>query len=149
LLEQSLALYREVGARSDIAAVLGLLGRVALLEGSAEQADQLYVDSLHLWWELSNRLGIAFCLEGWAEVALAQDQPTRVARLCAAAAVLRDAIGAPLWPVEQARYNRTVAAAQAQLDEAAFTAAWEEGRALPLGQVIGEALDEPFMSSRA
>jgi predicted ATPase len=141
LLEQSLALYREIGARGDIAAVLALLGRVALIEGDAERADHLYADSLHLWEELSNRLGIASCLEGWAEVALAQDRPARVARLCAAAAALRDAIGALMWPVERASYNRTLAAAQAQLDAAAFAAAWEEGRALPLEEAVALALE--------
>jgi hypothetical protein len=149
LLEQSLALYQEIGARNGSATVLGLQGRVALREGDAAQADQLYAASLRLWRELSNRLGIASSLEGWAEVALAQDRPARVARLCAVAASLREAIGSPLWPVEQARYDRTVAVARAQVDETAFAAAWEEGRALPLEQIIGEVLDEPNIASRA
>jgi predicted ATPase/tetratricopeptide (TPR) repeat protein len=141
LLEQSLALYGEIGARAGIAPVLGLLGRVALLEGDAVRADQRYAASLRLWRELSDRPGIASCLDGWAEVALAQDRPTRVARLCAAAAALRDAIGAPLWPVERARYDRTVAAARAQLDEGAFAAAWEEGRALSMEDAVTLALE--------
>jgi tetratricopeptide (TPR) repeat protein len=149
LLEQGLALHREIGARVGIAADLGLLGRVALLEGDAEGAEQCYAASLRLWRELSDRLGIASCLEGWAEVALAQGRPTRAARLGAAAAALRDAIGALLWPVERTRYDRTVTAARVQLDEVAFAAAWEEGRALPLGQVMGEALDEPVVTSRS
>jgi hypothetical protein len=149
LLEQSLALYREIGGRVGSAHVLGLQGRVALLEGDAEQAAQLYAASLRIMWELSNRLGVASRLEGWAEVALAQDRPTRVARLCAAAAALREAIGAPQWPIQRARFDRTVAAARAQVDEAAFAAAWEEGRALPLEQVIGDVLGEPHITSRA
>ncbi len=140
LLEQGLALYREIDARDGIANVLGLLGRVALLEGDAERAAQYYAASLRIMGELSNRLGIASCLEGWAEVALAQGRPARAARLCAAAATLRDAIGAPLWPVERARYDRTVAAARAQLDAAAFAAAWEEGRALSMEDAVTLAL---------
>jgi predicted ATPase/transcriptional regulator with XRE-family HTH domain len=147
-LEQSLALYRELGARAGIASALGRLGRVALLEGDAVGAEQCYAASLRLWRELSDRRGIATCLESWAEVALVQGRPTRAARLCAAAAALRDAIGAPLWPVERARYDRTVTTARAQLDGAAFAAAWDEGRALPLEQVMGEALDELGVTSR-
>jgi predicted ATPase/DNA-binding XRE family transcriptional regulator len=136
LLEQSLALSREIGALDGNANVLGLLGRVALLEGDVERAGQLYAAGLRIMGELSNRRGIASCLEGWAEVALALDRPTRVARLCAAAAALREAIGAPLWPAERARYDRTVAAARTQLDASAFAAAWEEGRALSIEDAV-------------
>ena len=39
-----------------------------------------------------------------------------------------------------AEYDRTVAAIQTQLDEAAFAAAWAEGRALTLEQAIAYAL---------
>ena len=140
LLEQSLALQRELGARAGIAILVGLLGRVSLQEGEAEGAEQGYAASLRLWRELSDRRGIAACLEGWGEVALARDRPARVVHLCAAAAALREAIGAPPWPIEQARYERTVATARAQLGEAAFAAAWDEGRALAIEDAITLAL---------
>ena len=46
-----------------------------------------------------------------------------------------------LLPDERACYERSVAAARAQLDEAAFAAAWAEGRAMTLEQAILFALD--------
>ena len=42
----------------------------------------------------------------------------------------------------RADYDRIVAAARAQLDEAAFDVAWAAGRALTLDEAIAEALRE-------
>jgi hypothetical protein len=41
------------------------------------------------------------------------------------------------------RYERTMAIARTQLDEAGFNTAWAEGRALTLSQAIALALEEP------
>ena len=49
-------------------------------------------------------------------------------------------IGAQLNQVERPSYERTLAAAHAQLDEAAFVTAWAAGQAIPLDQRIIEAL---------
>ncbi len=38
--------------------------------------------------------------------------------------------------------GRAIAAIRGQLDEATFAAAWAAGRAMPLAQVIAEALGE-------
>ena len=55
---------------------------------------------------------------------------------------LLDAIGAR-WPLNYvASRERTRATICATLGEAAFTAAHEEGRAMPLEQAIAAALDE-------
>jgi DNA-binding NarL/FixJ family response regulator len=53
-----------------------------------------------------------------------------------AAEALREAIGTPLPPVERATYERSIAAARAQLGEEAFAAAWQEGRTMTLEQVL-------------
>ena len=57
-----------------------------------------------------------------------------------AAAALRDAIGAPLPPSEQADYERNLAAAQAG-DADTFAAAWSAGGAMALEQTVDYALD--------
>jgi len=48
----------------------------------------------------------------------------------------------PLEPIHRVEYDRTVAAIQTQLNEAAFAAAWAEGRAMTLEQAIAYALSE-------
>jgi DNA-binding NarL/FixJ family response regulator len=45
-----------------------------------------------------------------------------------------------LPPGEREPHERSVAAVHAALDDAAFAAAWEAGRALPLDEVVAEAL---------
>lgn len=56
-----------------------------------------------------------------------------------AAGALRQAIGAPRPPNEQAECDRALAGLRADLGEEAFVAAWTEGRALPLEEAIAAA----------
>ena len=79
---------------------------------------------------------IASSLEGWAGVEVAQGQPMWAARLWGAAEALREAIRAPLPPIERADYERAVAAACRSLGEQAFAAAWAQGRSMSLDQVL-------------
>jgi len=67
----------------------------------------------------------------------------RSARLLSAAETLLDTIGLSLaaWPEMRADYDRYVAAARAQLDEATFAAAWAQGRAMTLDQAVAYALE--------
>ena len=71
-----------------------------------------------------------------ASVLAIQGEPARAARLWGAAEALRETMGAGIWPVERALYERSVAAARALFEERAFAAAWAEGRTMPLEQVL-------------
>ena len=81
---------------------------------------------------------------GIGGVASAAGPAERGARLLSAADTLLDSIGLSLaaWPETRADFDRYVAAARAQLDEATFAAAWAAGQALTLDQAIAEALGE-------
>jgi DNA-binding CsgD family transcriptional regulator len=57
-------------------------------------------------------------------------------RLWGAADALREAMGTPIPPVYRADYERSVAAARAQLGEKAFAAAWAEGRSMTPEQAL-------------
>jgi len=70
---------------------------------------------------------------------MGQGQPLSAARLYAAAAALRDAIGAPLAPTDRASYERRLADVRVQLEAAPFEAAVTEGRAFTLAQAIAAA----------
>ena len=80
-------------------------------------------------------------LEGLARVALAQGRMERAARLCVAAAALREDIGWNLPPAKRAGHDRTVAAVRGALGEEAFAAAWARGYALPLEEAITDAVN--------
>jgi tetratricopeptide (TPR) repeat protein len=139
LSEESLALRRELGDVCGIADSLNSLGLVMRERGNYERATALYEECLTLYRHVGDRWGSAMCVEGLAAVASAQGQPERAVQLFAAAAALREAIGAPLAPADQAGYDRTIAALQATLGDNAFAAAWALGRTLPLEQVATRA----------
>jgi predicted ATPase/class 3 adenylate cyclase/Tfp pilus assembly protein PilF len=143
--EESLEIEQELGNRRGIATALGSLGMVALSHGEHAQARTLYQESLGLYREVGDQSEIAECLEGLAGVAGAQGEAVRAARLFGAADALREAVGVPREPADPTGVARHLAAARAALGEAAFDAAWAEGRGMALEEAVGEAL-APFES---
>ena len=49
---------------------------------------------------------------------------------------MREEVGAPLLPSERPRYERQVTAVRAAIGDAAFSLAWQEGRAMTLERAI-------------
>jgi hypothetical protein len=81
-------------------------------------------------------------LEDYAGLAARQQQWERAARLLGAAEGVCAKIGAAPPLAEREEYERAVRGAHAALGEAAFAAAWAEGRAMSLEQAMGAALEE-------
>ncbi len=137
--ERALTLYRSINVHADIPSALHNLAYVALARGEAERARTLFRDALDQHVRLENEHGITECLAGLAAVAAVTGAPERAARLFGAAAALREAASAMIWPAEQAENARYTARAQAQLDPAAWAAAWQAGRALTLADAVNLA----------
>jgi predicted ATPase/DNA-binding XRE family transcriptional regulator len=137
-LEESLRLLRALDEKTGIALALHELGLIACAQGNQGRAAQLLRDGLALAWSIGDRRRAAFCLEGLA--ATWAHRPLDAARLLGTAAALREALGAPLPPAEQAGYERTFTAARAGADPAAFAAAWGIGQTTPIEQAIEQAL---------
>jgi tetratricopeptide (TPR) repeat protein len=148
LWEESLLQQRANGDMYGVAMVLAHCGMVALDQGDNLRAGAHVAESLSLQRELGDRWQIALTLELSAGLAAAAGQQPddaqsgglRAARLFGAAEALREILGAPILPHNQEYYQRRVAAARAQFDEATFAAAWAAGRAMTLDQAITEAL---------
>ena len=79
-------------------------------------------------------------LECFACAAAAQFQAERSLRLAGAAAALRQNIGAPLTPAEQAKLEAILDPARLALANTAGATAWLEGWALPVEKVIEDVL---------
>ena len=145
LSEDGLALFRELEDKSGIARALGTLGWVALQQNAIERAISLFEQSLEIYCQLGDKRDIAYLIEAFAAACARAPQVViaaqRTARLFGAAAALRDAIGVRLPPSDRSLYEPYLAAAHAQLDEAAFSAAWAEGEVLALDEAISEALN--------
>ena len=89
---------------------------------------------------MQRKRGIARLLECFACTAAAQENSERSLRLAGAAAALRQNIGAPLPPPDRLRIEEEIEPARAAMGNAASSAAWRSGWALPLDIAIDEAL---------
>jgi hypothetical protein len=89
-----------------------ILGSLAREQGNYSAAHSLYAESIKLFQELDHKRGIARLLECSACSAAAQREAERSLRLAGAAAALRQNIGAPLTPAEQAKLEASLHAAR-------------------------------------
>jgi DNA-binding CsgD family transcriptional regulator len=130
-----------LASQDDCARALWGLGHLALRQGDLTEAHATYEESIRLLHghRLVPRLKcvLASSLEGLGEIAQAVGQVAWAVRLYASADAAHAVHGyyTPLL-LEQPYYDRTLAAARAQLGEKAFTAAWEKGQAMTPQQVI-------------
>jgi non-specific serine/threonine protein kinase len=140
LLEESLALHRGVGERAGIARLLGYQSVVALFGRDYARAGALSRECMTLYREAGDVWAIGRYLPVLAGVVFARGQAERAASLLAAAAALRERLGAPLPPAFQSSHDRTIAAVRRSLGEPAFVAAWAAGAAMPIEDALAEAL---------
>src|SRR5580693_5514563 len=140
LYQQGLGIFRELGDRWGIAGTLADLGSLAREQENYPAAHSLYAESVKLFQELDHKRGIARLLECSASLAAAQREAERSLRLAGAAAALRQHIGAPLTPAEQAKLEASLRAAREALTNTVGTKAWLEGWALPVEKAIEEVL---------
>lgn len=138
LYQQALTIFRELGDRWGIAATLADLGILANEQRNYAIAYLLYRESIRTFQQLDHKRGIARLLECFATSAAAQLECEL--RLAGAAAALRQSIGAPLTPAEQAKLETTLQAARQALTHTAGATAWLEGWAMPVEKAIEEVL---------
>ncbi len=135
LLEQSHTLWQNVGNQGMLASTHALLGKVLAAQGDHTAARTMYEESLLRDLAV---VDIAPTIEGLAVVVAEQSETLWAVRLLAAAAALRDSLGTPLPPVSRADYERSLAAARAQLGEQAFAVVWAEGRGMTWEQALAD-----------
>ena len=132
LLQESLTIRRQLGDKAGLALSLNTLADVVLDEGKFEEARPLLDESLTLNREIGDQTAIAYLIEDYAGLAAAEGQPGKALRLAGFAAALRESLGAPLPPSEQARVDRMLVPARSALAEAEVATAWEAGRTLQM-----------------
>ena len=91
------------------------------------------------WREVPER-GVARVLESIVGAAVALSQPGRALRLAGAAAALRESLGVPLSPIEQAKLKLSLEPAWKSLGKLGGGAVWTEGQTMPLQRAIEYAL---------
>jgi non-specific serine/threonine protein kinase len=142
LAERGLALCRETGDRHGTCIALYTLAGVAQVAQDHERARDLFEEGLTVSAELGNEAAVVHCLEGIASIAGAKGRIVRAARLWGAAEALLEKIEAVYTYVPDRSLHRYQLAARSQLDEAVWTTAWAEGRAMSPEQAIEYALEQ-------
>jgi predicted ATPase/class 3 adenylate cyclase len=139
--EEGLTLARGLGARGAVGSGILNLGLLLVKQGDYPAARAALEEGLRIWPEVGNKTFTVRCLEGMAQLAWAQGAPRRGARLFGAAEGQRETLQFPLPPVDRVDYE-CVPAIAAALGEAAFAAAWAEGRGMTLEEAAACALAE-------
>jgi predicted ATPase/transcriptional regulator with XRE-family HTH domain len=135
--QAAMELFRPAEYLRGLAWTLYGLGIVARDQGEYRHASQLLRQSLALFAP-NNKHGSAACLEGMAGVATMIGHAVQAARWFGAAEAARAAIRTPLWPCDQADYDRIVDLLRTQIGAEELAQAWSAGQAMPLEQVIAE-----------
>jgi tetratricopeptide (TPR) repeat protein len=139
--EECLSVSQATGETRRIRFMLSNLTFLAQHAGDYERARQLAIQAVRLALEMDNRLDIADSLAALAGVMAVTGQPQRAVRLLGAWEAALERMGAAPQPADKPEHERNIAIARAQLDSAAFTSAWGEGRALSLEQAVTSALE--------
>ena len=139
-MNKSLAIFRELGDRWGIAGSLADLGNLTRDQRITPHRRHSTGRASRIFQELGHKRGIARLLECFACSAATQLQPERSLRLAGAAAALRQGLGAPLPPVEQAQVEKSLEPAGKALSNAAASAAWLEGWGMPVEKAVEDAL---------
>jgi predicted ATPase/DNA-binding CsgD family transcriptional regulator len=143
--EEALELFRGMRDVQGMGHCLNNLGLGAVVQGDYGKASRYLRENLRLAQESDYKLAILYSLFGLGHVAASREQPTHAARLWGAAQAIEETFGIRLSPLARTgtNYEGHQAAARSQLDEAAWEAAWAEGKAMTLEQAIEYALATP------
>ncbi len=147
---ETLEVAREIGGKVVIAVASVNLGLVAVHDGELNSARSLFIESLVQGREVGYKPQVASALIGFASIAAAEKQARRAIQFFAVAdTILEEGDKRLVTSVDEMEYERNLAIARAQLDDAAFHVAWAEGKAMTMEQAINYALVQPVESSQS
>jgi predicted ATPase/class 3 adenylate cyclase len=138
--EESLAIAREEGDKLRQALPLHNLGYVAQHAGDYEWAETAMLEGIVLLLELENTRFIPQDLATLAGPIAGQGNAAKAVRLLGASEALLEKMGLVPQAGDQVEIERNVAFTREQLDEAAFEAAWSQGRAMSFEEAVAYAL---------
>lgn len=164
LYQEALAIARTMSTSLQVVEAMVGLGRTALRRGDPQAAASRFVECISIVPRARPGQNVLLCLEGVACALILEPRPIaapgsgttsaapprllRAARLLGAVEVVRERIGIRRPPREQSEHEGWTATLSASLGSAAFTAAWEAGRALSWQEPMACALGKHCGSGR-
>jgi len=118
------------------------LGILAVLRGRLDEARALLDEALDLSLAARSTPFVTQCLAGYAQLAFADGDPDRAARLEGAAEGLRRRVGLPAWPHLRRVEAELVAQVRHTLGAARFDQAFSAGSALTQQQAVAIVRDQ-------
>ena len=113
-----------------------------LRQGDFQKARELFADGIRGMQKANLVIGLVFAVEGLASLYVNQGQAERAAQLFAWTNAMREKLGDPRPPVEQASIERDLAIIHAKLTEAELANCSAEGSTITTEQAIALALEE-------
>ncbi len=141
LYREALTAFRELNDRWGIGSSLADLGAIARDRREYDTARRAYRDALASFVALDHWRGIARVLESLACLSADEGRAVRGVRLAAAAAALRERIGAPAPPAVEEELACSLKVLRERLGPEVARAVWLEGAAMSLGEAIQVATD--------
>jgi tetratricopeptide (TPR) repeat protein len=139
LYDAALARFRELGDSWGIGGTLLGLGHLEHNIGETAAASDHLRRALGVFAQVKDRRNAARVLEALATVAAVQGDAVRAVTLAGGAAAVRQAVGVPLLPREQARLERALDSVRLGPQAAAAAAAWMTGWSMDVEELIAYA----------
>lgn len=137
---RSLKVCREAGDKCHEVTTLWWMGKADIAAGDFELAHTRFEAALRAFQGFEMNAEVLGCLEDYAQLANATGRAEDAARLYAAAANQRERRALMRSPRSGRRWQDAISTSRAELGDAAFEAAWAEGRAWQLEEAIRCAL---------
>jgi non-specific serine/threonine protein kinase len=141
LLEASLDLYRDLGDRWYCGILQWAVGVTATYLGDFEKARVNFRRCIEGSWALGNRRALAYPLEAFAALAVAEGHFARGAKLLGAAEALRSEFGISAETSDHPTIRRIFAPAADELTKPDLLGARKEGRGLTAAAAVAFALE--------
>lgn len=136
LIRESEAIFRDLQSDGSLTEILITVGKIEWSRGNMAAAYAAMAEALRLALAVGPRLFVAASLEGLGVITAAQGRAEVSMRSLALATTLRQHMGAPVWPAEQARVNAASTANLSRLGDQAFSEIWSWAQADPLESII-------------
>jgi non-specific serine/threonine protein kinase len=134
-LEAGLAMWRALGDRVGAVRAMVFLGQALLAREEVSRAEGVLMGALAAIRDIDYKQILPAALRATAHLATRRGDDSAAARWYGAAEGVMAALGMELPVARRAGHERAIVAVRENLGEAAFAAAWDEGRADPASLV--------------
>jgi predicted ATPase len=140
--EEGISLAEKIGYHYQILWAYVYMAYARLRQGEIHQARQFFENGIRGMQKSDLMIGLVFAVEGLASLHLSEGQRERSASLFAWATAMREKMGDPRPPVEQASVEHELELIRSKLDPSDFSRLWIEGQGLAADEAVALALAE-------